>query len=90
MGKAGITIKTMPTSPEVNLEEIKTKIQEVVESEEGKILEHNEEPVAFGLKAIVTRFQWDEQKESEEIVGKVESIENVNSCQVIDVRRMVQ
>jgi translation elongation factor aEF-1 beta len=90
MGLAGITIRTMPDSPSANLEEIKDKIKSIVEKEEGKIIEHFEEPVAFGLKAIITRFKWDEKKESEKISEEVEKLEGINSCQVTDVRRMVQ
>ena len=90
MGYAGVTIRTMPESPTENLEEIKERIKELVEKEEGKIIEQKEEPVAFGLKAIVTRFQWDEAKDSDKFNDKVMKIKNVNSSQVIDVRRMVQ
>lgn len=90
MGYAGVTIRTMPESPTVNLEDIKKEINKLVEKEEGKILDQKEELVAFGLKAIVTTFQWDEKKDSDKFNDQVSKIENVNSSQVIDVRRMVQ
>lgn len=90
MGLAGITIRTMPDSPSANLEEIKDKIRKIVENENGKIIEHLEEPVAFGLKAIISKFKWDETKESEKIAEQIGKIEGINSCQITDVRRMVQ
>jgi len=90
MGYAGVTIRTMPDSPTVNLEEIKNKIKEFVESEEGKIIEQKEEPIAFGLKAIVTKFKWDETKDSDKFNDKIAKSKNINSSQVVDVRRMVQ
>jgi translation elongation factor aEF-1 beta len=90
MGLAGITIRTMPDSPSADLEALKEKLKGIVESEGGKIIDHVEEPVAFGLKAVITKFKWDETKESEKIVGMVEKLEGINSCQVTDVRRMVQ
>jgi len=90
MGVAGVTIKTMPESPSVNLEEIKEAINALILAEEGKILEHKEEPIAFGLKAIISSFKWNEQKDADMIMDRVQKIPNVSSCQVIDVRRMVQ
>ena len=47
MGIALITIKLMPSSPEVNLEEIKEKAKEVVEKGQGKNPRFEEEPIAF-------------------------------------------
>ncbi len=53
MGTALLTIKIMPTSPEVNLEEIKEKAQVVVEEGKGRKCRFEEEPIAFGLKAVM-------------------------------------
>jgi elongation factor 1-beta len=90
MGIAGVKIKVMPTSPDVNLEELQDKIKKIVEDKQGKNREYVEEPVAFGLKAVIAFFEWDEQNDSEEIANKITEIEEVNSAQVIDVRRLVQ
>ena len=54
MGLAGITIRTMPDSPSADLEALKASIKHIVESENGKIIDHVEEPVAFGLKAVAS------------------------------------
>jgi translation elongation factor aEF-1 beta len=90
MGIAGIKIKIMPTSPDADLEKIKQEAKLIVESQGGKNREYNEEPVAFGLKSIIAFFEWDEEKESDEVAKEFEKIENVSSAQVIDVRRLVQ
>jgi elongation factor 1-beta len=87
MGTALIKIKIMPSSPEVDLEEIKTKAREVIEGGEGKINDFKEEPIAFGLKAVIVGFALDESKELEPIEESLKKIENVNSVQVIDMRR---
>jgi len=87
MGIALITLKIMPSSPEANLEEIKTRAKEVIEKSEGKIGEFKEEPIAFGLKAVIVNFELDESKELEEIEESLKNIENVNSTQVTDMRR---
>ena len=87
MGVALIRLKIMPTSPDVDLEELKTKAREVIEKSEGKISEFQEEPIAFGLKAVIVGFELDESKELESIEEDLRKIESINSVQVIDMRR---
>jgi len=87
MGTALLTIKIMPTSPEVNLEEIKEKAQVVVEENKGRKCRFEEEPIAFGLKAVMVYFDIDEEQELEPIEEGLRKIENVNSVQVVDMRR---
>jgi len=90
MGIAGIKIKIMPTSPDVDLEKLKEEIKNIVTDNQGTNREYEEEPVAFGLKSITAFFEWDESNDSEKIVEKIQTLENVNSAQVIDIRRLVQ
>ena len=87
-GIMGIKIQIMPTSPEVNLEEIETKTKKLVEDSEGKNRKYEIEPIAFGLKAIIAFFEWPEEKSLEEFEEKLESIENINSIKVIDMRKI--
>ena len=88
MGIMGIKIKIMPSSPDVNLEEIKEKAKSLVEEKGGKNREYEEEPIAFGLKAVIAFFEWPEEKELEEIEESLKNIENVKSIQVIDLRKI--
>ena len=87
MGIALITIKLMPSSPEENLEEIKAKVKVIIEKEQGKNVRFEEQPIAFGLKAVITYFDINESQELEPIENKLSEIENVNSVQLIDIRR---
>ena len=87
MGTALLKIKLMPTSPEVNLEEIKEKAKKVVEECQGRNCRFEEEPIAFGLKAVMVFFGIDESQELEPIEKELSKIENVNSVQVVDMRR---
>ena len=89
MGTAGIKIKIMPESTETNLEEIKEKAKAIVEEKGGKNREYEEEPIAFGLKAVIAFFELSEDIEPEEIEKQFEEIPGVNSLQVIDVRRLI-
>jgi len=88
MGITLIKIKLMPTSPEVNLEEIKEKTKSVIESNKGSKVSFEEEPIAFGLKALIAKFEQNEDDgELEPIENALKEIENVSSVKIIDMRR---
>jgi translation elongation factor aEF-1 beta len=87
MGTMLIIYKIMPTSPEVNLDEIKVASKLVIEELEGKNVRFEEEPIAFGLKAVKASFDIDEKFELEPIQNKLEKIDNVSSVEVVDMRR---
>ena len=87
MGTVLIKVKLMPSSPEVNLEEIKEKAKAVVEEAKGEKVRFEEEPIAFGLKALIAFFALDESHDVEPIENKLKELENINSAEIIDVRR---
>ncbi len=88
MGTVGIKIKMMPTSPEIDLEEIKENSKKVIENKQGKNVTFEEEDVAFGLKAVIATFALDEDSgDVEGVNGDLGKVENVNSSQIIDMRR---
>jgi len=87
MGIAAVKIKILPTSPEVNLEEIKTTVKELVEKTGGKNCTFEQEPIAFGLEAVIAFFAWPEELELENLEQSLREIEGVSSIQVIDMRR---
>jgi elongation factor 1-beta len=87
MGIAAVKIKIMPTSPEVDLGIIEDTAKSMVEGMGGKNCTFTEEEIAFGLKAIIALFAWPEEKELDELEERLGEIENVNSVQMIDIRR---
>lgn len=89
MGTIGVKIKIMPLSPEVNLEEIKKQAAKLIEEKEGKNSRFEEEPIAFGLKALMLFFDWPEEKELEELENKIKEIKNVSSAKIVDMRRLL-
>jgi len=89
MGTAAVKMKFMPSSLESSLEEIKTKIEEILNSEDVPHSSFEEEPVAFGLKALIATFGWPEEKELEPLEKRFSEIENVNSVELIDIRRAI-
>ena len=86
-----ITLKIMPTSPEVDLDaieaEAKKKIYRFSQSEE---MRSEQEPIAFGLKALKIIFVMDESKGSPDpLEESIKNIGGVNSVETIDVRRAI-
>lgn len=79
----------MPEDPEVNLEELRDKAAKIITDFGGKITgDPEEEPVGFGLKAMIIKFSADESKGSPDPVAeKIEEIEGVRSAQVTMVSR---
>jgi len=87
MGTALIKIKIMPASPETNLGEIKNKAEAIIVGNKGESCQFEEQPIAFGLKAVIAGFALDEKYELGPIEEGLKKIENVNSVEVIDMRR---
>ena len=88
MGITLIKIKIMPESPDSDLNEIKEKAKKIIEKNKGERVSFYEEPIAFGLKAVIAGFEQDENKgELEPIENGLEKIKNVSSVSVIDMRR---
>ncbi len=87
MGIAAVKIKILPTSPEADLERIKETVKDLVESSGGKNCKFEEEPIAFGLKALIAFFAWSEDQELENLENALADVEDVSSIQVVDMRR---
>lgn len=89
MGFAVVTLKIMPTSPDVNLEELEVKVKEEITKFTGEGETKTEiKPVAFGLNSLNIIFVMDETKGSPDPVAEiVDKFEEVNSAEISDVRR---
>ncbi len=91
MANVVVTVKIMPDSIEAELDSIQEQalqhIKAFTKNEETKV---EIEPVAFGLKAIKITFVMDESQGSPESLEKdISALENVMSCETIDVRRAI-
>jgi len=90
MATAGIQFKIMPESIETDLEKLKSDIQAKVESfKSGVFSEAKEEPIAFGLKALIITIALSEDEESDKVENAIRSIEGISSVELIDYRRVV-
>ncbi len=84
MARAVITFKLMPDSPETDLEAIKKEA--LVLAKEGGALgemQTQEEPIAFGLKAVLILGMYKvETSDFEVIAGKMAKIPHVENAEV--------
>lgn len=78
----------MPNSPDVDLDKISEAAKKIVEEFGGTNKEYSIEPVAFGLKAVIVFFFYPDDKETEGLEDKFSQIENVQSAQLIDMRKI--
>lgn len=88
IGIAGVKIKIMPNSPDVNLQELEHKIKSIIVAEGGINKEYVIEPIAFGLKALIAFFQWPEDKALEKVENEINALDNIQSVQTIDIRKI--
>ena len=84
MARAIITFKMMPESPEVDLEPIKEKAQAIAK-ESGALgqTQTKEEPIAFGLKAVLVLAMYEmKDQDFDAIAAKMKEIPDVLSAEV--------
>lgn len=86
-----ITLKIMPDSPDVNLKEVESQALDKIKSFSGmENYKVEQEPVAFGLKAVKILFVMDEAKgTTDPLEADINKIEGVHSVEVTDVRRAI-
>lgn len=91
MARVIVTLKIMQTSPEVDLSQIEKNSLPLIQNF-AKDLQYKSEqqPIAFGLKALILTFVMDESIGStEKLENEIAAIEGVNSVEVTDVRRAI-
>ena len=85
-----IKLKVMPSSPEVNLEELVKFCKEKIEAAKAFLHKATAEPVAFGLKALFFVFMGPEKElKVDDIEAAIKENPNVVSTEVVDIRRAV-
>lgn len=87
MAIAAVIVKIMPDGPDANLEAIKQEARRKLEEEGAMNISFEENPVAFGLIAVMVKFAWPEEKNTSIFEDKLSSIEGVSSAETDDYRR---
>ncbi|MDH7564014.1 MAG: elongation factor 1-beta [Candidatus Bathyarchaeota archaeon] len=88
MGSVVITYKIFPEDVTVDFEELKKKIEGNIPSF-ASVTGYGEEPIAFGLKALLAQIRFPEDQTGllEELEKKLEKISGVSQVQTAMVRR---
>ncbi len=89
MGIMAVKIKIMPKSLETSLVKIEEEVKNILEKSSVKNPKFETQPIAFGLKALIVLFGWQEEKEFEEFETSLMKIEGVSSIEIIDMRRAI-
>ena len=82
-----VTIKVLPESPQSPLHDIKIKIIHLFEQNGGRSITVEEQPVAFGLKALIVKAAVPEEKGTDFFESHLAKIPHVSSVSIEDYRR---
>lgn len=88
MGRVLVLVRVFPKNIDVNLESLVKKI-DISLGEEYSVIRHEEEPIAFGLKALRILITMPELKEggTYELERIIESLEEVSEVEILHVTR---
>lgn len=89
MGVALFQIKLMPESPELNRVSLAEQAKETVEDLGATQITITEQPVAFGLVAIILGFRINEDTDSSKIEECLANVDGISSVQIVDYRRAI-
>ena len=82
-----LTIRLMPDSPSADMKKIRDDAEKAVKNIDGIFHSSREEPIAFGLKALVIIVAIKEDKSPDVLETDLAKVPNVQSVEVTDVRR---
>jgi len=87
LAKVVAQIKIFPTETTVDLGDLRKKIEAALPSQTS-VARFDEEPIAFGLVALVARVVMPEEEgRMEKVEEALKSVENVGEIQVVNVWR---
>jgi len=86
-GIVAVIVKVMPESSDSNLGRVKAEAMRVLSDEGAQNISFELKDVAFGLKALMIKFAWPEDKDSSIYEDKLIEIEDVSSVSTEDYRR---
>ena len=89
-GKLLAVVKVYPDSDEVNLDQLYQEISNKLPKDKYTIVKTDQEPIAFGLKALVLFVQMPEELEggTDEIESMINEIPGVSHAEVENVTRL--
>jgi len=88
MAKILVSMKIFPEDITIDLNQLKQKIEEVM-PQDSKVLRFNEEPIAFGLTALIAHILIPEEKqdELERIETNMRQIKGISNIETFMMQR---
>jgi len=88
MAKMLVSMKIFPEDITIDLEQLKQKIEKTI-PQDSKVLRFNEEPIAYGLKALIAHILVPEEKqdELEKIESGIRQIQGVSNIETFMMQR---
>jgi len=87
MGIAVVQMKLMPESPSEDLKLIESEAEKIILSFHKTQVKIEEQPIAFGLNAIILSFAWNDEVDIEKLEAKLQVIAHVSSVELLDLRK---
>jgi elongation factor 1-beta len=87
MGFTAVQMKLMPDSPSADLKAIEKSASDLINSMHKTQVKIEEEPIAFGLNAIILWFAWNDEIDIEKLEAELAKVPNVSSVEVLDIRK---
>jgi len=89
MAKVLVSMKIFPISTDIDLNQLKQKIEKTLPAD-SSVYKFAQEPVAFGLNALIAHILLPEEKSGglEEIENSIQKIDGVSQIQMVMVRRV--
>lgn len=82
-----IKVKMMPESQDVNLEDVKKEVSKVLIPQGANNISFEEQPIAFGLKALILKTDMPESKGTDLVEEKLSKVKGISSVTIEDYRR---
>jgi elongation factor 1-beta len=88
LAKVLVSLKIFPEDITIDLDQLKQKIEKIIPPD-SKVLRFNEEPIAFGLKALIAHILIPEerQEELEKIETNIREIQGVSNIETFMMQR---
>lgn len=88
MAKMLVSMKIFPEDVTTDLEQLKQKIEETM-PKDSKVMRFGEEPIAFGLKALIVHILIPEEKqdELEKIESNIRQIQGISNIETFMMQR---
>ena len=87
MGMSAVQYKIMPDGVDSDFDAIKTAVEAKIVELGGMMSSVEEQPIAFGLKALIFSFAYPEENEIDVVGNALSLIAEISSAEMIDYRR---